>query len=396
MYEIERLLADVSAISKKYDLLNKKTGGYFNIFDIADIATNEITICRIIHELINRNGSHYQGDKYLRLFVKYVLQMQFSDEEYKTVNVCREHVIDHKRRIDLFIKTTNHSIPIEVKIYAEDQPNQCLDYYKRAKNSNLFYLTLYGDKPSNINEEDLKVITIISFSKDIIYWLTKCLEQKDTIRIAPIREIILQLIAVLRRLTDQLEEGMGMEIQQFIMSSKENMFSAMEIERSLRACKTEMIRKVFNAIEQGLGKEKIINEYDYEANNSAKVNNYYDYKGSTYPGISYPYKQNVKKDVDIWFRIEIDRRLFAGFCVPYHKKSDKQMLTKEEIQKFIPSISEARINNWWAYWEHLPNKDNTPNFKNFDSGNLYFQLFDQCNFDNFINKCLEKIKQMYE
>lgn len=29
---IELLLQEVSAISKKYDLINQKTGGYFNIF----------------------------------------------------------------------------------------------------------------------------------------------------------------------------------------------------------------------------------------------------------------------------------------------------------------------------------------------------------------------------
>jgi len=43
---IQLLLSEVSQISKKYELINQKTGGYFNIFDIANISTDEVTICR--------------------------------------------------------------------------------------------------------------------------------------------------------------------------------------------------------------------------------------------------------------------------------------------------------------------------------------------------------------
>ncbi|HEY8890494.1 MAG TPA: hypothetical protein VIM70_09590 [Clostridium sp.] len=53
---IKILLAQISAISKKYDLIYQKTGGYFNIFDIANIESDEVIICRIIYELLNPKG----------------------------------------------------------------------------------------------------------------------------------------------------------------------------------------------------------------------------------------------------------------------------------------------------------------------------------------------------
>lgn len=75
---IEILLAQILAISKQYDLIYQKTGGYFNIFDIANIESNEVTVCRVIYELLNPKGSHYQGDLYLRIFIRDVLKMDFT------------------------------------------------------------------------------------------------------------------------------------------------------------------------------------------------------------------------------------------------------------------------------------------------------------------------------
>ena len=47
---IEMLLSEISHISKKYEILNQKTGGYFNIFNIVNIESDEVCICRFIHE----------------------------------------------------------------------------------------------------------------------------------------------------------------------------------------------------------------------------------------------------------------------------------------------------------------------------------------------------------
>ena len=137
--QIEMLLKEISAVSGKYDSIYQKTGGYFNIFDIANISSDEITICRIIHELLDPKGSHFQGDAYLRLFVDIlklkVNDLEFNDEDYHTVSVRREECIteNRNRRIDLVIETETSYIPIEVKIYAGDQNEQCKDYYKKAK-----------------------------------------------------------------------------------------------------------------------------------------------------------------------------------------------------------------------------------------------------------------------
>ena len=46
------LLSQVNQIAEKYDEIYKSTGGYFNIFSIAHIDTDEVVICRVIKEFL--------------------------------------------------------------------------------------------------------------------------------------------------------------------------------------------------------------------------------------------------------------------------------------------------------------------------------------------------------
>lgn len=396
---MKSLLKEIQAISKKYELINQKTGGYFNIFEITNISTDEIAICRVLYELLSPNGSHYQGNIYLKLFIKNVLQLNLTDQELLTAKVHREYIIDYGRRIDIVIETDQRFIPIEVKIYAKDQENQCYNYYKKAINSKVYYLTRFGESPSESSagklthtENGYLEIINISFSNDILKWLNKCLEYKETIVIAPIREIILQFSSIIHKFTNKIEDDKDMEIQKVLMASSENMSIGLEVEKSLKYCKIAMIEKIFETIESNINEQKLENEYDYRYNDSQKINNYYNNKSSTYPGISYLYKKDIKKDIDIWVRLEIDHRIFIGYCVAYNNKSGKHMLTEDEIRHYINI--EPCIDNWWAYWEYVPDdmESRCPNFKDFNDA--YIDLFDEEKFQEFIKSCISKINEL--
>lgn len=410
---IESLLSEVSHISKKYEIINQKTGGYFNIFDIVDIASDEVCMCRFIYELINPKGSHYQGYIYLKLFVEEVLNMKFNDYEYEKASVNREYIISNGRRVDLVIEIADKVIPIEVKIYAKDQYKQCYDYYKYcAKKSNVFYLTLRGICPSEESSNELtpiydnlknivgyKEVSQISFDNEILNWLNKCVSYYETIKIAPIREVILQFMEVIRRMTNVLLEEKEDEIISVISSSIDSIKIAMDIEKSLKSCKINMIQKVLEAIEQRLdSKLKDLNKldtYSYKIDNYNLVNTYYDKKGSTYPGLGYFIKSLDKEDVDLILRFEIDNSLFVGFCTSYKKKYNGKLLDKTEINNLLCEHNSCE-KGWWIYWEYLPyNKPSTaPNFKEFNEA--YFDLFDQNKFDKFIDLCEEKILKLLD
>ncbi|MCL1822348.1 MAG: PD-(D/E)XK nuclease family protein, partial [Prolixibacteraceae bacterium] len=337
----ELLLSEIGSISKKYDLLYQKTGGYFNIFEITDIATVETVVCRVLYELLSPKGSHHQGNIYLKLFVEHVLKKhvlkmeEISDEELRNASVYREFSIDQLRRIDLVIETEKHFIPIEVKIYAIEQKNQCQDYYQYAKDripqkeSKLFYLTRFGEPPSEYSRGNLKEddVTNISFEKDILGWLSHCL--KETIKLAPIREVLQQFVAAIRRFTNQMEDDKTMEMKELLMKSSENMRSADAIEKSLRDSKIDMLEKLLRAIEGSISQKKLPNEYDYEHNDKNCIKNYYSSRRQ-YPAINYLYKENVKPGadkIDIWLRIEIDGEyggIYIGLYVVENGKPGKQ------------------------------------------------------------------------
>ena len=393
-----KLLHEIRSITKKYDLLYQKTGGYFNIFEIANIATDELSICRVLYELLSPAGMHYQKIAYLKIFFESVLKMQISDKELMTARVFREYSLADHRRIDLVIETSNRLIPIEVKIFAKDQKKQCFDYFQEARNSNVYYLTLLGDLPTESSAEGLtkldngyEEVSCISFAVDILNWLDLCIKKTDTLKIAPIREIIFQLMSVIRQLTNQMEGDEEMEIKELLLKSSEHMRSAIAIKNNIDGAKKELMLKLFKAIESKIDVPKLINEYDYETDSFKKISEFYSYNRSSYPGISYLYKSNIKENIDIWVRVEIDWRIYIGYCCVVDGQSGKQVLMENEIKKILNV--EPCIDDWWAYWEFLPvdNEIECPDFKSLNE--QYIKLYDDEAFNQFVDVSVQKIRK---
>lgn len=386
---IQLLLTEISGISRKYDLINQKTGNYFNIFDIAGIGSDEVIMCRVIYELLNPKGSHCQGNLYLKLFVQHVIKMDFSESDYKTVKVYREYVITDDRRIDLVIETQDKFIPIEVKIYAEDQPKQCFDYQSKAKKSNMIYLTLYGNAPTPVSAKGLlpiyghsnriigyRGITQISFSDEILNWLNYCLEQQETIRIAPIREIILQLISVIRCLTNQMEEGKEMEISETLLSSAGNLKSAIELEKALPIVKTKIMMDLYVELVllfKNKGKEVI--DFDNES-----INDFYKPNVRTYPAIRIKIKE-LRPDLIAALCIEISDNLYYYYAFMEFERGDQLYKNREvsdvkdkyksEYELFTKAVensmtSQGKKTKYTFFWEYIFNNDGEKyNFKQF-------------------------------
>jgi len=161
---------------------------YYNVFSVLEVENKEVIMCRMLCDLLNPVGQHKKGDVYLRTFLKQVLNIndQRIEEYVKDACVYKEYpIIDHyrrtERRIDIVICNDIHFIPIEVKIFAEDQKSQCYIYQEYAtkydKDAIVYYLTLDGKEPSEYSrkiEQDgkesilpLDKINMISFSEDI-------------------------------------------------------------------------------------------------------------------------------------------------------------------------------------------------------------------------------------
>ena len=96
----------------------------------------------------------------------------------------------------------------------------------------------------------------------------------------------------------------------------------------------------------------------------AQADQFYDHAYSTYPGINY-IVTNIPafRTYQLWFRIEIDNRLFAGFCLfdptansPEGKGNqvdDYDTDTRTWIERIL-KVSKSDQSAWWAVWRYLP------------------------------------------
>ncbi len=129
----------------------------------------ETELTNLMYELLSPEENPERGRLYLELFDKHVLRLNMTAEELDSARVIgkfiggkneqyRTKFIETSRPIDLVIITNKRFIPIEVKIDADDQPNQCRDYWLEAEKYHethslieppvLYYLTPQGEFPS--------------------------------------------------------------------------------------------------------------------------------------------------------------------------------------------------------------------------------------------------------
>ena len=407
----EIMLRQAAAISEKYELLRKETGSYFNIFEIADIATKEVKICRVIYELLSPLGCHYQGSVYLKLFMETVLGIENVDEdELHSAKVFRERIIDEKRRIDLLIETNKRMIPIEVKIYAKEQSDQCYDYYEYVLKFNkiitpqLFYLTRFGNEPSSAggltcsdDKHSSSNIICISFAQDILRWLELCLKETETLKLAPIREVLLQLMLTIRRFTGQMEDREMKELISLLRTSSTFMHGADKMQGAIPEAKKALMMDLFDAI-AGKVKDEI---GENEQNKSLWyykdcIDGYYKYDKSTWPGINYFYKHHEASKSDIWVRIEIDHKMFVGYANTLDGKHTPNVvgedLTKSLVQKTTDGVS-GGDKSWWIAWKYITlDYPESPDFKNHNEA--FYALFDKEYFEKYTGECAKAIVAM--
>ena len=199
----------------------RKRGEWFNVFNVLGVSTDEVrTHSAFIAELLNPQGNHGCGDEFLKAFIKVIPSLNGFDIETIKAKTQVEISIgqidkDYTEggRLDIIVHTDTHAIIIENKIYAGDQYNQLLRYYKyaesRYKNNNrILYLTLDGGSPSELSTgkqmEEGKDIYSISYASDITNWLQRCIA--IAVSKPLVRETLVQYLNLIKQLTNQTME----------------------------------------------------------------------------------------------------------------------------------------------------------------------------------------------
>ena len=165
------LLKHAALIYEKHEAGHKEP---FNVFTVLRKASDEVNLhSRFLHALLDHQSPD-TGRQNLKDFLQKIGVEKF---ELDGATVRREY-----KNIDILIAnnaTKQHSVVIENKIYAEDQPAQLRRYHKILQGEghrdiHLLYLTLDGHDPSEDSIRDLKKKVIsISYRDNLLPWL-KC------------------------------------------------------------------------------------------------------------------------------------------------------------------------------------------------------------------------------
>lgn len=412
----ENLLSDVTKILKEYEENKIKNSDDFNVFKITGIQSDEVKMCRMLAEIIEPMGTHNKGLFFIRSFVKKVLYLKIDEEELTSAKVYVEYHTEAERRIDIAIVTSRRFIPIEVKIYAQDQTRQCKDYYdfalgqKKPEVSKVYYLTLDGHLPQKsgaegltpIEDENITVgyeeIVAISFRNEICAWLEECLEEPELAEKTTLRTNIEQFVFVVGELSGNMSKKINQEISNLISGNADNFAAASVIAQNVLEAKKAKLYDLFSSLElklaiHGFGYELVEDKCNYRYNNNEAIEKFYNGR-KTWPSLTYRYKK-IDDTKEIWLRIEVEHNLYCGFVVAKNKNNPGELIiSHDEIEEHIEVPHGFHDDSWWFYWEYLLNDEekSTPNFIN--TNDVMIKLFDREYFGRFVDLCADRIIEL--
>jgi hypothetical protein len=300
----QHLLEQVSVISKKYKDIAKITGENFNIFQILNLSTLEVSLhSKLIAELLNPNGSHEQGILFLKLFIDECGLTDFLlDAELEQTNVAIEVGVgkidenyESGGRIDIVLKFNNGKIIlIENKIYAEDQYNQLVRYKQAYPNAKIVYLNLWGDNEEieevgGLNKSDF---IWISYKDNVTSWLTKSL--KEIYNKPNIVYILEHYLKTVKTITNQNTNSvMNKELINSILQSEGNISAAFEISNVLHEIRKQTAHKLIKQIQNEIFENLKQKGFNIELIEDSAVGRHSEWAGYKFEISNTPFKLYV-------------------------------------------------------------------------------------------------------
>ncbi|MBO5246335.1 MAG: PD-(D/E)XK nuclease family protein [Eubacterium sp.] len=397
---------------------NAKT---YNFFETTGILKRELTICRFIADLLDPEGNHKLGSVGLQTFMELVFEEENDADYYQNFMISVEYPLENGRRMDIVIEGNERFIPIEVKIDAKDQKNQCFDYLEFAKErdseAQIIYLTKYGAKPSEssmcsddeyacLNEED---IICISFEETIIEWLERMIQKTGN----DLNGLLTQYKQALERMCGVMEQEEKNILTDYILSNEERLYTTLKVSQVIETAKCKLLYKVFEDLERAMDmfieapENKIYGLYKEEIENYYIYKNEIDFENGIYgnePGINYVFGNiSLKKRRQVWLRIACKDQFYVGILVI--EPDSEALLVSSENRRVLREVAN-RIDlknvdyedDYWL-WKFLPNgeieyTDAVPDFDTMNRATI--ELANNEKRKIMVEKSMKVIREMLE
>lgn len=116
----------------------------------------------------------------------------------------------------------------------------------------------------NMEEKSRKNIHLISFEKDIIRWLLECIRQ---IKVSRVNQGILQYIDIIKKITNNVDEGMEVVLKDLVLSNIENYKAALSIAEIVKDARQQILDNFISGFKDGLNDcqlfKKLVEEENY-------------------------------------------------------------------------------------------------------------------------------------
>jgi len=403
MNEYNKLLNDFLNWQDNYQKEIDRLGYGYNIFTLMNIESDEVYLhSSFIADLLNPNGTHSMGNKFLKKFIE-MHHLNFSCDDVKVVKEQYIGRIDNEEasggRIDIFITNKlGEKIIIENKIHAPDQTLQLVRYFNKYKDARIIYLTLFGEEPLNKSikhndtlVEDLEYICI-SYHRDIIEWIEFVIKDDKSIN-SMFSATCRQYINTLKKLTHQpLLEDMNKELEEIV---KKNLEAFNEIQSVIPIVKAKIQKEFWDKLEEAIERKLIKDNISFssmsdlrEKKNATIILDYYN-----------PNKRSAK-DFGLHFNFfqgEGDYRLVMS-CLLHHNlyyafqiiKNDGNKIEDEIFKYFQKDICTELLyegSDKGKYWNYTNPK---LNFRKFDTSEV-LNLVNSETLDNTIEQIAEQM-----
>jgi hypothetical protein len=301
---------------------------------------------KIIASLLDTNGKHYQENLFLKKFLEVVGITDFDTKSSK-IEIEKSGKEQKDGRIDIYLTDGKKHIIIENKINAEEQKNQIQRYveivYQNIEDINhddiwILYLSKNGKKPTSRSLGNLEINTgflmekedkkakfkVISYKKDIVNWLNKCIKEVENL--SNLKESLKIYKEVVEKITKQYRQK-GVAMSEFLIQNLDCVENAYILHENFSKAMAKVANKFLKGLEK-YSELECVNSKISDKNivyDSKKLESWFDNKKN----IGSFFKINEEWLLFFWF----GKKNFHIGVIPFIEENNKFKLDNENIEK---------------------------------------------------------------
>jgi hypothetical protein len=260
---VERLFHDLAFRFETVAELDLHLASHFNVF--RSFSPDEPTLSDIIRDLLDPEGTHGQGDRFLIAFLQEIglspLRLRWGSRPR-----CEEltaYADRPQRRIDIFLPLEGFTIGIENKPRARDQPGFVKDYSDHLRRRSgaeflLIFLTKQGRELESKEDKDTAAslgknrFLTISYGGQFKSWLVACLRDCQVEKVRAFLRDFIDYVPVLEGSGMVSKEDVALVVNYVRKSPTDNLRVAYTVRQSWSEVVHDIVANFLGSLEDRL------------------------------------------------------------------------------------------------------------------------------------------------